>query len=614
MTSVVRHDSAEAPVAPAAAPPLGARVRGVFADLWHTFFADPVRENAIRAHGGGSTARSMVVLGVAAFAVAALAVVLAPRIAGTPVGADAVLAGGSEPGEPASVPTFLLPVVVALLMASSFLGVFGAVLATRAMALASVSMVTLTNVSVAGFLWSFDDTALLGRAGLAATVAIPIAVLVMRWRRPPLPVIQAVACLLAVVAVGGPFVGAVRAVTTTETTGGVGVLAFLFEITIGLLSFVIAPAAIVAGTGAVSFGLTVVDFLGRSVESLTGRRHLQFVVVVLAFIGWRWLAAVRELAADANVRESLVKAVIVLAFLGIVVAWWRWATRSFDESDVDVEDGSSVASVWLAVLLLGPGLIPGVALVLGTLESAIFTSGWLSERANELSDRFGTPTAMDVWMTATSVAIVVGAVWAARRRPSITAAFAGIVGAILGARWWWNNHFADHSWGGLLDRDIALAALVVVTAATLVAAYSWWRRGEAPHRDWALTAFAAVALTALVAHGSFLEDPFRPLLGFTGLGLVFFGVVWGFLTAGAHSSATGLAGIGRTTVMLGYAVLTTTLVAWGDATDTRETSTGFVDSASEQGQFVLGTALLLSLMAVWVPILFGRAERQLVAG
>jgi hypothetical protein len=116
-----------------------------------------------------------------------------------------------------------------------------------------------------------------------------------------------------------------------------------------------------------------------------------------------------------------------------------------------------------------------------------------------------------------------------------------------------------------------------------------------------------VALTALVAQGSFLDDPFRPLLGFTGAGLVFFGLVWGFLTAGAHSSVTGLPGLGRSLVMLSYAVLTTTLIAWGDAT-----GGAIADAASDSiallGKTLLGTALLVSLLAVWVPILFGYAE------
>jgi hypothetical protein len=37
--------------------------------------------------------------------------------------------------------------------------------------------------------------------------------------------------------------------------------------------------------------------------------------------------------------------------------------------------------------------------------------------------------------------------------------------------------------------------------------------------------------------------------------------------------------------------------------------TGIIDVMAEKGKIVLGTALLLSLMAVWIPILFGRAQR-----
>jgi hypothetical protein len=60
--------------------------------------------------------------------------------------------------------------------------------------------------------------------------------------------------------------------------------------------------------------------------------------------------------------------------------------------------------------------------------------------------------------------------------------------------------------------------------------------------------------------------------------------------------------------MLSYAVVTTLLLAWGDAMGgvVGETMSGPLTVA---GKAILGGALLVALLAVWIPILFGLAER-----
>jgi hypothetical protein len=90
-----------------------------------------------------------------------------------------------------------------------------------------------------------------------------------------------------------------------------------------------------------------------------------------------------------------------------------------------------------------------------------------------------------------------------------------------------------------------------------------------------------LVLLALVQQGSFLADPFAPLLGFAGLGFVLFGVIWGFLTSGGHSSARGRAGISRSVIMLAYAVVPTALLAY------------------------LGVPLVLAMLAAWLPVALG---------
>ena len=580
-------------------------VRSVAQDLWRTFFADPVRENAVRSHGGGSTGTSMVLLGVAAFVVAGIGVVLGPSIAGTPVGSDAVLGLSSLPNLPSTVPTYLYPLFVGLLLVTTFVGVFGSSLAPPSVAAVALAFITLTTTSLAGVAWSFDHSTWPARIGLPTAIATPLVVGLLRWRRPRLPVVQVVAAVVALLSVALPFYAMVTTATTKGLFGGTTLLAGSAESFIGLLAFVVAPAALLAGVGAVSFGLTVVSFLGRSAETVLARRRTLCLVALAAFIVWRAVVEVRGVAVGGHVVQDVVKVAVVLTVFAGAVLWWRWATRGFDETEDEVDDAAGKGAVALAILLIGSLLVPGAlavpAAVVGYITHDSTLVGWTSDAA-EWAARVA-----DTVYAVTAVGIVVCAALAARRRPGIVAAFVGITGLVLGLTRTWNSLIADYQWGTLSAQDFARSTLLVVLFAA-VAADLDRRRGRPLTLERLTTAFAMVALTALVAQDSFLEDPFRPLIGFTGLGLVFFGVVWTFLTAGAHSSVSGLPGLGRTTVMIAYAVLTATIVAWGDATGGGGRFASLTDQFTQQGKDVLGSAFVIGLMAVWIPIVFGLAE------
>jgi hypothetical protein len=584
------------------------RVKMVLRDLWQTFFVEPVRENAVRAHGGGATAASMVALGLVGFALAVVLVLLAPTIAATPVGPDtAVLANDAEPGLPVTIPLFFFPMFTVIALVSSFLGIFGAVYAPRALAAVSVLFVFVTTSMFAGFAWGFREVAWPAYVGLPATLAAPLVVAALRWRTPSPPTVQAVSCAVAILSVMPATWAVVDAFTTAGTSGGAALLAHQSETLVLLLGFLVSPAPVLAGAGAVSFGRTVTDFLARAVDVLTGRRHLAFVAAFLLLLVWRAAATTVEVVRADNAQALVVKALLLAIVFPAAAAWWAWATRGFDETPDEVEDGSAQGTGWVTVLLLFVFLLTGLVSVVAFLETAYFGSlhmvGVFND-VNELANREGVITTA---MLGGGALLVAWAAWSARRTPSVLAAWLGVAGGVILLVVGWNNVLTDRGWVGLGAIDYAHATLLVVVVATVWRLVRWRSHGEAPSPGWTLTAFSAVALTALVAQGTFLEDPFRPLLGFTGLGLVFFGLVWGLLTAGAHASATGLAGLGRTAVLLSYAVLTTLLIAWSDVTS------GAVDEAlsggfAVAGKNIIGGALLVALLAVWLPILFGLAE------
>ena len=585
------------------------RVRAVLRDLWRTFFADPVRENVVRSHGGGATAVSMVLLGLAGFAVAVVGVVLASTIGATPVGPEtAVLANDAEPGLPVTLPVYVYPTYLALTLVSTFLGIFGAVFATRALAAVAVLFIFLCTSTLAGFAWSYRETAWPAHIALPTAVAIPVIVLLLRWRTPSPPVVQVVSCVAALLTVVPAAWAQIDAFTMAGTSGGVALMARQAELIIFQLAFLVTPAPLLAGAAAVSFGRAVTDFLARAVETLLGGRHLLFVAAFLVLLGVRLLASAATVLPADNTSQLMVKAALLALFLVAAAWWWAWATRGFDETPDEVEEGSARATIPVVGLLLGLLImVPGALGVLVYLEAAFFDTLTTVALFNDVNELVGRPGVAPTTQVVIGVLVAVWAVWAARRRPSVVAAWVGIAGVVIAAVVTWNTLVTDRVWGLLTAADYARAALLVVTVATARALVRWRVVGTAPSPGWTVTAFSAVALTALVAQGSFLEDPFRPFLGFTGVGLVFFGLVWGFLTAGAHSTATGLAGVGRTTVMLSYAVVTTLLVAWGDATGglVGEALSGALALA---GKAILGTALLVAFLAVWIPGLFAFAE------
>lgn len=87
------------------------------------------------------------------------------------------------------------------------------------------------------------------------------------------------------------------------------------------------------------------------------------------------------------------------------------------------------------------------------------------------------------------------------------------------------------------------------------------------------------------------------MLGFAGIGLVVFDVVWGFLTSGGHGPARGRAGIGRSVIMLAYAVVPTALLAWQQAAHGGQLRQAAPGSRSGNGMAYLGDALVPAMLA-----------------
>lgn len=582
------------------------RLRIVALDLWRTFFADPVRANVIRARGGGLAGVTTIAVGLLAFAIAALGVIYADRFGAAIVGEGAATLGkASRPGRPVGIPALAYPALAALLLAVVFVGTFGAVYARRLTAVLAVGMMWLPMVLLSGFAWSLRASAWPAWIGLPASLLYPLAVVGLRAWRPAPVIAQAAAALLALATITPAAIGQAIAYTAPGTAGGPALLGASVEQIVTLLGGLVAPVAVLAGAGSVSFGRTVTDFLARSVRRLAGRRLWAMVVVLAVLLTWRLMATVVDIASADSPLRVLVKAVLVAAIIAAATRWWAWATRGFDESPDEVEAGAGVAATPVALLAVAFVFPPMIVLVLAFAEIALLDSQHLVTLGGRLADALGHAWVGASWGALVGTALMAFASWAARRRASVVAAWLGLAGLVMVVTMAWNTAVPGADWGALSTRDYARVAVLIVIAGAIRQAGGWGRTRRLPTATWLTTAFTVMALTALVAQGTFLEDPFRPLLGFTGIGLVFFGVVWGFLTSGAHARATGLPGLGRAAIVLSYAVLTTTLIAWTYATGA-DAAGGLSGDFATVGKNMLGVTLLLSLLAVWTPALLAR--------
>lgn len=570
-------------------------------DAWRTFIVRPVRANIIRSQGGGITTAIWLTLGVAAFAVAAAGVLLGPRIAAV-AGATGGTLLSSEPGNPLVVPSFFVPTFFFLLFVCCSLALFGAVLARPLVAAAAVVFVIVAAgmPAVVGFSAQSADTWVSPIVLAAVVVAVPI----LRWRRPPLPVLQVLALLVAALAVLPPYLSLTSAVRT-----GYGDLAGNLQYAIPdtvlrKLQGLITPIVFLSGSAGIGFAIVLTAYLRRGVH-LLGRSNIVGLVAVAG--GLLALGVVVSLSAQvAEIRSvgawrTLGALTTIALVLAVAVPWWRWAAGGSRHP----ESGSERAQIPVVALLIGVYLV--ISVLVSMVVSIAASAHWsgTTRWAFSVVDWIGRPAVSTGWRLLVAV-VLLG--WALLRRirsgPSPVAGWVALVGAFDLVGWAWSR--VSPSGPPLDARTVAAATF----AALLVGAVVALLRRTLPGPDQLATCGALVALLMLLQQRTFVTDPFAVVLGFAGVGFVLFGIVWGFLTSGGHAKGRGLSGLGRSTIMLAYATVPTALLAWQQAAHGGQLTQATGGSIATDGAAYLGTPLMLALVASWLPVALGlRAPR-----
>jgi hypothetical protein len=98
----------------------------------------------------------------------------------------------------------------------------------------------------------------------------------------------------------------------------------------------------------------------------------------------------------------------------------------------------------------------------------------------------------------------------------------------------------------------------------------------------------------------FIEDPFSPVLGFTGIGMIAVGLIWDALTIGfwANYDSPGMPRVSRIFLYLGYVLFTIAVLNWAVASHDITQVDFFTGQAALGGFGLLGKPLLYAIFAV----------------
>jgi hypothetical protein len=336
-------------------------------------------------------------------------------------------------------------------------------------------------------------------------------------------------------------------------------------------------------------------------DAWAGRRVLSALLFVL--LGWRLVSVVMETAERVG-KSSLADQ--AAAYAGALViplsvgAVWLMVRR-YGGDTVTVETLLDVAkrvALPLIAIYLGFQGIEIVVLLVGGLLGLLFVRAGLGGPGDpggvlEWVDRLTNQDAN--WQTLiAAVAMVAALVLARRGRPTL-ALYLGIVGA--NALWISLTNpgrpLSFFAWSGLEPVDFWW---VVIFSA--VAGY-WLVRGRLTE-DRARLLLLLVVITLLMRQTGFIEDPFSPVLGFTGVGMIALGLVWDALTIGfwANEDSRGLPRASRIWLYLGYILFSIAVLNWSVASHDILQVDFFTGQAALGGFGLFGKPLIYAIFVV----------------
>lgn len=217
------------------------------------------------------------------------------------------------------------------------------------------------------------------------------------------------------------------------------------------------------------------------------------------------------------------------------------------------------------------------------------------------------------WQTLLAVVAILATLWFARRGRRTVALYLGILGT--DALWIQLTNPGRPSsflgWSGLEPVDFWW---VVIFSAV---AFFWLVRGRLTEER-ARRLSMLVLITLLMRQTGFIEDPFSPFLGFTGVGMIAIGIVWDALTIGfwANNDSRGMPRVSRILLYLGYVLFSIAVVNWSLASHDISQVDFFTGQAALGGFSLFGKPLIYAIFAVTLAELAvdGRGDKLAATG
>jgi hypothetical protein len=560
---------------PTVARPTGVGVFRVFLDR---VLRDPVREGRLRnvdgrwPHGLGA---------VVATAYLAYAVGMAIVIFSTPIreNAELIITSSSSASVPRSYVWLLLALIVFAL----------ALFQTSAMHASWWLRVVglIASVVVMGT-WSLRYSSLSG--GLVETVVSAILIIALivftlvRGRRPfawwEFP---AVLLLLST-----PVVLGVELLNRTSRPLGFDFVPVYLGSTMTTLAPAALPAAVAAGLSVAEITVSATVWATRLTAGRVARRVAYLILALLLVL--RLAQAVAELVTWDFVRQGANVFLTWLVFAGLLAGlsalMLRLAGAREQLTVSRLPERMAGMSLALGLGLVGLSFVAVVVLGVFSVVAALAPTQLAAQSGAWLTG-LSSATGPNVFRILFALALVGLAIRFARRGQAATALLLSAVGVVLLAR------VIGWATGGVLDAGAGFDALNLVATVVLLVAITVTvaRRRLTPVR--AVGFSGALVLSALLGYHDFVSDPVGAVIGFSGAGLVLFGLTWGLFTDSGYAN-TGSRKYPiptRVLFVLANAMVAISILAYTSLVRD-PTATVNLEDFAVVGDEVLGTALL----------------------
>ncbi|MBA2714664.1 MAG: hypothetical protein H0U55_14050 [Rubrobacteraceae bacterium] len=579
------------PPARAAATSLGRSTFGTFSDAMRKLVVDDLRPGVVHVGDLSRLTQMLAWLGfILVFAGVGMLFFNEPLREAFPL--LPMLGGTTGRGE--LVPFILIPVTIFILSVAWGFMLAGALHARLIVRLA----VLLLYLVVAG-VWTAGTATSIPAAlvSWSALLLVP-AFFFLRRKAKAAPAPEFGVLLILVSLTFG--VSQIYAIQAWRASGVPGVLANVPTL-LYTFDMLVIPLMLFIGVDIAEFVHKTASWTSGLTDAWAGRRVLYAVLFLL--LGWRLVSVVLETvervgkSSPADQAAAYAGALVIPLSAGAV--WWLLRRHGGDLVTVEtLLDVAKRVAMPLIAIYLGLQGVEIAVILIGGLIGLLFVGlglGGPGDPGGAL-EIVGQLIAQDAnWQTLLAAVAIVAALLLARRGRTTLALYLGILGA--NALWIGLTNpgrpLDYFGWSGLEPVDFWW---VVIFAAVAV----YWLARARLTEDRARRLLLLVVITLLMRQTGFIEDPFSPVLGFTGVGMIALGLIWDALTIGfwANEDSPGLPRVSRIWLYLGYILFSIAVLNWSVASHDILQVDFFTGQAALGGFGIFGKPLIYAIFAV----------------